>query len=375
MKDRTFRLPDLGEGLQEAELLDWHVVAGDRVVEGQPLASVETDKAVVEVPSPRPGTVARLCAQPGEMVAVGAPLVEYEGEGEDAAAADAGTVVGAVERGEAVVQERPLGSGPGTAGRAAIRATPAVRALAKRMGVDLGSVTPSGPEGTITRADVERVAQVYAETGPLEKLSGPRRAMAVNMARAQAEVALATLMEDADIHAWPAGTDPMLRLLRALVAGVAAEPALNAWFDAEDMGRRLVRKIDVGVAVDTPEGLFVPTLRDVGNRSPEDLRAGLDQLIADVKARRTPPEELRGATILLSNFGPIGGRYAAPMVVPPAVAILGAGRARDEVVAWQGKPAVHRVLPLSLTFDHRVVTGGEAARFLEAARADLEQAG
>jgi 2-oxoisovalerate dehydrogenase E2 component (dihydrolipoyl transacylase) len=373
MNERTFKLPDLGEGLKEAELLEWHVADGDRVVEGQPLASVETDKAVVEVPAPRAGTIARLCAQAGTVLPVGAPLVEYAEDGAGASA-DTGTVVGEVARGETVVQERPLGSGPAPAGHAAIRATPAVRALAKRLRVDLGSVTPTGPEDTITRADVERVARVYAEVGPLEKLSGPRRAMAVNMARAQAEVASATVTEDADIHAWTPGTDPMLRLLRAIVAGVQAEPALNAWFDAEDMGLRRLRKIDVGVAVDTPEGLFVPTLRDVGTRAPEDLRAGLDRLIADVKARRIPPEELRGATILLSNFGPIGGRYASPMVVPPTVAILGAGRAREEVVAWQGQPAVHRVLPLSLTFDHRVVTGGEAARFLEAVRGDLERA-
>lgn len=368
MKDAIFRLPDLGEGLKEAELLDWHVAAGDRVVEGQPLASVETDKAVVEVPAPRAGTLARLCATPGDMVAVGAALVEYA---QDAApgSTDTGTVVGEVTRGEAVVHERPVSSGGGA--RGAVRAIPAVRALAKRLGVDLGSVTPSGPDDTITKADVERVARVYAETGPLEKLSGPRRAMAVNMARAHAEVAGTTVMEDADIHAWPAGTDTLVRLVRAIVAGARAEPALNAWFDAQDLGRRLVRKVDIGVAVDTPDGLFVPTLRDAGNRDAQDLRAGLDRLIADVRARSIPPEEMRGATILLSNFGPVGGRYAALMLMPPAVAILGAGRSRDQVVAWHGKPAVHRVLPLSLTFDHRVVTGGEAARFLEAVRADL----
>ena len=137
---------------------------------------------------------------------------------------------------------------------------------------------------------------------------------------------------------------------------------------------RVVAKIDVGIAVDLPEGLFVPVLRDVASRDAADLRRGLDRMRADVVARKMPPEELRGNTITLSNFGMIGGKYAAPIVVPPTVAILGAGRIHEQVLAVAGAPAVHRVLPLSLTFDHRVVTGGEAARFLAAAIADLELA-
>lgn len=363
---KVFVLPDLGEGLVEAELLSWHVGPGDHVVEGQPLASVETDKAVVEVPSPRAGEIARLCAEVGQRVDVGAPLVEFVG----GASADSGTVVGSVAAGHAVLHEAPQNVGRPAAG---IRATPAVRALAKRLGVDLGSVTPSGPNDTITKADVERVARIYAETGPLEPLAGPRRAMAVNMAKAQAEVATAALFDDADIHAWPTGSDPMTRLLRALAAGCRAEPALNAWFDSEDMGRRLLRKIDVGIAVDSSEGLFVPVLRDVAGKTPDELRAGVDALMAAVRVRSLKPEELRGASIMLSNFGPLGGRYAVPLLVPPVVAILGAGRARDEVLAVNGRPVVRRVLPLSLSFDHRVVTGGEAARFLMAVKGDLER--
>ena len=132
-----------------------------------------------------------------------------------------------------------------------------------------------------------------------------------------------------------------------------------------------LKKIDVGIAVDLPDGLFVPVLRDAANRDAADLRRGLDRMRADLVARRIPPEEMRGNTITLSNFGMIGGKYAAPIVIPPTVAILSAGRIRQQVVAVTGVPAVHRVLPLSLTFDHRVVTGGEAARFLAAAIDDL----
>ena len=178
-------------------------------------------------------------------------------------------------------------------------------------------------------------------------------------------------MEDADIHAWSADADITIRLLRALVAGCVAEPGLNAWYESHALARRILKKIDIGIAVDLPEGLFVPVLRDAANRDAADLRRGLERMRGDVVARKIPPEELRCNTIPLSNFGMIGGKYASPLVMPPTVAILGAGRVHEQVVAVAGMPAVHRVLPLSLSFDHRVVTGGEAARFLAAVMADL----
>jgi pyruvate dehydrogenase E2 component (dihydrolipoamide acetyltransferase) len=204
-------------------------------------------------------------------------------------------------------------------------------------------------------------------------MRGVRRAMAQNMELATAEVASATIMDDADIESWPAGTSAMLRLIRALVAGCKAEPALNAWYDSEKIGRWVMKKIDVGIAVDTPDGLLVPVLRNCGERSESDLKAALEKLVADARARRVPPEELRANTITLSNYGSIAGRYASPVVLPPTVAILGAGRIAKQVVVADDRPAVRRMLPLSLTFDHRVVTGGEAGRFLNAVLADLRR--
>jgi len=372
---RTFKLPDLGEGLQEAEIVTWHVKPGDSIAADQPLLSVETAKAIVEIPSPFSGKVARLFAQPGDIVHLGAPLVGFEGAG---ASDDAGTVVGAVKVGTHVVREGETRVGAaGLQGSHGLRATPAVRALARKLSVDLAMVTPSGRDGVITATDVQRAATTLAENGPADIVRGVRRAMAQNMARAQSEVAAATVMDDADLHAWQvtaAGRDVTIRLVRALVAGVRAEPALNAWYEGKTGRRHLLERIDVGIAADLPEGLFVPVLRNVGQRDAADLRAGLDRMRADVLARTIAPEEMRGNTITLSNFGMIAGRYAAPIVVPPTVAILGAGRIRAEVVAANGVPAVHRVMPLSLTFDHRVVTGGEAARFLRAVIADLERA-
>jgi pyruvate dehydrogenase E2 component (dihydrolipoamide acetyltransferase) len=365
----TFNLPDLGEGLQDAEIVNWHVGVGDHVVADQPLVSVETDKAVVEIPSPQAGRIARLFGEPGEIVKIGNALVEFE----TGTQVDAGTVVGTIAAEE---KPKPAVAKPPTtapAGTARAKATPAVRALAQRLGVDLSHVAASGPDGAVVAADVERAAAAIAAAGPLEPLRGVRRAMATNMERAHAEVVPATVTEEADINDWPAGSDVTLRLIRAIVAGCKAEPALNAWYLGRDKGRRLHAEVDIGIATDTEDGLFVPVLRDAGGRDTDDLRQGLERMKTDVRARSIPAEELRGQTITLSNFGMFGGRHAALVVLPPQVAILGAGRIAERAVAHEGRAEARRVLPLSLTFDHRAVMGGEASRFLAAVVADLER--
>ena len=197
--------------------------------------------------------------------------------------------------------------------------------------------------------------------------------MALNMAQAGGEVVPATVFDDADISDWHDGTEPMLRLLRAMVVACQAEPALNAWYDSHAVGRRLLAQVDIGVAVDSEQGLFVPVLRNAQTLDAAQLKNSLAELIELTRNRTIAPAELRGSTITLSNFGSIGGRYASPVVLPPTVAIIGAGRSRDEVVARDGQPAVRHILPLSLCFDHRAVTGGEATRFMNAMIADLKQ--
>jgi pyruvate dehydrogenase E2 component (dihydrolipoamide acetyltransferase) len=364
---KIFKLPDLGEGLQEAEIVKWYVNSGDDVKADQPMVSVETAKAVVDIPAPYSGRIAKLYGKAGDIAHLGAPLVAFEGESD---AVDAGTVVGTVEVGQKIVSEAPLAPAPVASG---IKATPAVRALARKLNVDLAMVTPTGADGLLTINDVQRAARILSEIGPIEMLRGVRRAMAQNMELARAEVASVTIMDDADIDSWPAGTNTMLRLIRALVAGCRAEPSLNAWYDSEKIGRWVLNKIDVGIAVDTPDGLLVPVLRNCGERDAQDLRQALDKLIADARARKVPPDDLRANTITLSNYGSIAGRYASPVVLPPTVAILGAGRISKQVVVVDDKPAVRRVLPLSLTFDHRVATGGEAGRFLNAVIAELQR--
>ncbi|MBX5462733.1 MAG: 2-oxo acid dehydrogenase subunit E2 [Steroidobacteraceae bacterium] len=410
----TFNLPDLGEGLAEAEIVRWHVKPGDAVKVDQPMVAVETAKAVVEVPSPYTGIVKALHGNPGDIIATGAPLVDFELSEEAApapraeapaqtkdprAADDSGTVVGSMPTSDDELVETAVAGSDIGAPRERIRAAPAVRALAKRLGVDLTRVRGTGRGGLITVDDVMTTSgptsmhaaatvtalksppasraptpAAPAPTGEPEKLRGLRRAMAQSMSLSRDSVMNCTLFDDADLHQWPKGEDFTVRLLRAIGVACAAEPGLNAWYDGENQTRRLMSRVDVGMAVDTPEGLLVPVVRDVGKRSASEVRAEVDRLKRAARDRTVAPEDLRDFTIMLSNFGMIAGRYATPVVVPPAVAILGAGKLSHDVVAVMGGIEAHLRMPLSLTFDHRCVTGGEAARFLAALIRDLERA-
>jgi 2-oxoisovalerate dehydrogenase E2 component (dihydrolipoyl transacylase) len=359
---RVFNLPDLGEGLQEAEIVEWHVKPGDAIESDQAMVSVETDKALVEVPAPYAGKVEKLFGGPGDKIHVGAPLVGFEG-----AAADTGTIVG-----DLGARAKPAQATAASAPRTEAKATPAVRALARSLNVELAGVEPSGPGGTVTTEDVKRAARGPAPAQPSPQ-KGMRATMARTMALAHQEVAAVTVIDDADIEHWAKGVSALARLARAIIAAAKAEPGLNAWYDAKADARTLREEVDLGVAVDLPDGLLVPVLRNAHKLQGEALARELEQLVAKARERSLSPEVLRGATITLSNFGAIGGRYASPMVVPPQIAILGAGRIeRRPVVTADGQIAAHRVLPLSLTFDHRAATGGEAARFLNALKRDLE---
>jgi len=236
----------------------------------------------------------------------------------------------------------------------------------------LSMVTPSGRDGLILADDVRRVARILAEHGPMEPLRGVRRAMARNMAQAHVEVAPATLVEDADVTGIESAADITPRLIRALIAGCKAEPSLNAWYDSHANGRRVLERIHLGLAVDAPQGLFVAVLLDIQNDDDAAIVERLGKLKEKIKNRSLTPAELRGYSITLTNYGAIAGRYASPVVLPPTVAILGAGKSRDQVVARNGEMVIRHILPLALTFDHRAVTGGEAARFMKAVIDDLE---
>ena len=459
---KTFNLPDLGEGLPDATIVEWFVKEGDVIRLDEPLVSMETAKAIVEVPSPVSGKVLKLAGNAGDIVVTGAMLAEFQpdpslpqrADGQDtghshapaAGAAsrrelppenteakdragdgapttserdDAGTVVGAMQSSNTVHQEQAVAVG-------GVRAMPAVRALAKKLGLDLSRVRATGAEGTVTMADVkvaaaggdaallpptgrgvggEGTAQARSPaleiaapearredrrtalsasgkpmrtqppgvsvTGQPEQLKGVRRNMARVMADAHAKVVPTTLNDDADVHAWTPGNDVTVRLIRSIVQACKAVPALNAWFDGEKLNRTLHPQVDVGIAVDTDDGLFVPALRNADILDARGIREGVNRLRMQVEDRSIAASELSGYTISLSNFGMFAGRYATPVVVPPCVAIVAAGRARHQVMPIMGGFESHKIIPLSVTFDHRAATGGEAARFLKAMIDDL----
>lgn len=398
----TFNLPDLGEGLAEAEIVRWHVNVGDVVAVDQPMLAVETAKAVVEVPAPFAGTIKTLHGKPGDVIATGAPLVEFETApgaaasrgrthaGADAprarATTDAGTVVGNMPTSERELIETAQAGGhsstrANTSSNGRLRAAPAARALAKHLGLDLNTLTGSGRGGVIVVADVITHSSIAARAPAAtpqtfqggDKLRGLRRAMAQSMTLARDNVMSCTIFDDADLHHWQEGQDITIRVLRAIAVACQAEPALNAWFDGNTQTRRLLQKIDVGMAVDTPDGLIVPVVRDIAGRTATQLRHEVDRLKSAARDRTVTPDDLRDVTFMLSNFGMIAGRYATPVVVPPMVAILGSGRLSRDVVAVESAIEAHLRMPLSLTFDHRCVTGGEAARFLAAVLRDLEK--
>jgi pyruvate dehydrogenase E2 component (dihydrolipoamide acetyltransferase) len=376
---KIFNLPDLGEGLAEAEIVRWHVKPGDRINADDPMLAVETAKAIVEVPAPFAGVIKALHGDPGDTVATGGLLVEFE---PDLVLADAGTVVGSMPIDN---DDFAFGHGSNTEVSAnttsadRIRAIPAARGLAKRLGIDITRVPGTGRDGLITLDDVLQMTpsstpQRNTAESEGERLRGPRRAMAQSMATSRDKVMGCTLFDDADLHGWHPEQDITSRILRAIGEGCSAEPGLNAWFDGESLTRQVLSQVDVAIAVDTPEGLIAPVIRNIRDRPVAQLRRDVDRLKHDTHQRSVSPEDLRNFTFMLSNFGMIAGRYATPVVVPPAVAILGCGRLSHDVVADQtGNIEAHLRMPLSLTFDHRCITGGEAARFLAAVIRDLQK--
>ena len=383
----TFKLPDLGEGLPEAEIVTWHVGEGDEIKVDQPMVSVETAKAVVEIPSPYTARVVKLHANAGQLLATGQPLVDLETHAPvpTARSQDGGMVVGrmATSDEEIVEPTRSRTRQHGIASR--VRAAPAVRMLAKRLQIDLAQIGGTGRHGLITVADVlDRMDReparrripldAFRSLPPMteaDRLRGPRRAMNSSMSLSRDEVAMCTIFDDADIEAWTQRTDVTPRLIRAIVAGVCAEPALNALFDPAGPSRKLMSEIHLALAIDTGDGLIVPVIRDIASKPLDALRSELAALKERTRARTVAPEDMRDFTISLSNFGMLAGRYATPLVVPPTVAILGAGRLQRDVVAGASAPEIHTRIPLSLTFDHRCITGGEACRFLAAVMTDL----
>lgn len=363
-----FNLPDLGEGLPDAEIHEWFVQEGDVVCLDAPLASMETAKAVVDVPCPQAGKIIKLFGKPGDIIKTGDPLVEFEAE--DTPRADKGTVVGHLEESHDISDDHFIIGSNTQSSRP--KATPMVRLLAKKLNLDLASITGTGEHGVITREDLQRASDKASQAPEgFEPLRGVRRAMLNSMTLSHQQVVPVSLFDEVDIDCWLDGSDITVRLIRAIQYASTLEPALNAWFDTQHSARRCFSDVHLGLAMDNDEGLFVPVIHHVAKHSDIELRAHINAYKTAVQDRSVPAEHLKGATFILSNFGKFAGRFASPIIVPPMVGILAVGRLYQGVVSTKDGMKEHRLLPLSLSFDHRAVTGGEATRFLGAVMSSL----
>lgn len=366
----VFNLPDLGEGLPDAEIHEWFVKEGDVVRTDQPLVSMETAKAVVEVPCPQDGTIIKCYGKPGDVIKTGHPLVAFAES--KSSSRDKGTVVGKLEE-STISTEDHFTIGTSTAKGVRPKATPSARLFAKKIGCDISTIKGTGEFGVITLEDVQREADTQAALPEgYEPLQGVRRTMLTHMVQSHREVVPVSIFDEADIHHWANDADITTRLIRAIIEAAKQEPALNAWFDTAHSARKQFESVHLGLAMDSKEGLFVPVIHQAETLSDAALRQTINELKTAVQSRTVPPEQLKGATITLSNFGKFAGRFASPIIVPPMVAILAVGRLYEAPVSHQGKIESHRLLPLSLSFDHRAVTGGEATRFLGAVMASLQ---
>lgn len=379
---KIFNLPDLGEGLPDAEIHEWHVQVGQSINVDDPLVSMETAKAVVDVPSPFDGVIAKLHGQVGDVIDTGEPLVEFEVAGSEntptPASEEGATVAGKIEVGETILQESATGIAPVATGSKTIQALPLARAMAKQLNVDLSQLTGTGANGQITPDDVKAHVATITQAPSVhlknpEPIRGTRRTMAQMMSASHAQVVPVTLVDNADIHGWPEKSDITARIIRAITHACQIEPALNGWYDNKNNARELSSAVNLGIAMDSDDGLFVPVINNAQTLDPAALRQKINTYKQQVKERTIPPENLKDASITLSNFGMFAGRYANPIVVPPMIAIIGTGKIHTEAVSSKDHIENHRIIPISITFDHRVATGGETSRFLGAMIADLEK--
>ncbi len=377
---REFKFPDVGEGIAEGEIVRWLVKEGDWIKEDQELVEVETDKAVLTLNSPYTGRIEKLYGNEGEIIEVGAVLTTVQ-DIEDVAPApasekkDSGTVVGSLGEEKEIEIVRP------------VLATPAVRALAKEMNLDLTQVKGTGPGGRITKEDVERLLEKIgapmgaADTyGPIEKipLRGLRRTIAKRMAEASKRIAEVTIWEDADIttleqlrakerkraEAQGVKLTYLPFLIKASLAALKAHPYLNASLDEAAEQIVLKRYYNIGIAVDTSDGLIVFVVKEADQKNILDLAREGAALAEKARHRKIDLPELRGSTFTITNYGVVGASYGTPIINYPEVAILGLGKIEDRPVVREGQIVIRKIMPLSLAFDHRVIDGVEAGRFL-----------
>lgn len=384
-----FKFPDIGEGITEGEIVEWEVKEGDQVNEHQTIARIETDKVIVDLPSPRSGVILRLYHKEGDTVKVGETLVTIGEQGEivekqpQPSSGPSVSVVGILEEPPAVPQKPTR-----------IVATPATRRLARELGVDLAEVTGTGTEGRITEDDVRKSAELKKERLELvvstaEKrdtygcyetiaMKGVRKSTAKRLTESARTAVHVTHMDEADVTELVAFKEKQSKIaekrgihltympfvVKASVAALKQYPYLNSSVNEEHEEIVLKKYYNIGVAVDTADGLIVPNIKDADKKDIFTIAEDIQSLIEKAQTRELSLPDLKGGTFTITNIGFIGGAHATPIINYPETAILATGRIRETPVVRDGNVVIRSIIPLSLSFDHRVIDGALAARFV-----------
>jgi len=393
MAEHILTMADIGEGVAEVELVSWLVKIGDAVREDQMVAEVMTDKATVEIPSPKDGVVIWLACAAGEKIAVGSPLLKLEVSGAAGSAPPAKRESApASEAAPAPSAPRVASAPPSSASPHLPLAAPALRARAKALGVDLAQITGSGPDGRILESDLDRLpngcsAAAFGDYDAI-KIIGLRRKIAERLSQSWSRIPHITYVEEVDVTALEemrarvnagAGGKPKLTLLpfiaRAIVSAVAEQPRFNAHFDDAAGVLKQFKSVHLGVATQTADGLIVPVLRDAQTLDLWNTAAEIARLAAAARDGHATREELSGSTITITSLGKLGGIVTTPLINAPEIAIIGINKVRTAPF-WDGAAFVPRqVMNISASFDHRVIDGWDAALFIQRIKADLEKQG
>ena len=403
-----FKFPDVGEGIHEGEIVKWLVKEGDKIKADEPLGEIETDKAIVEMPSPKSGKILKLHVQAGGIIHVGETMVtileEHETDAdakrhmekkEESKVPYTGSVVGFLEEAKdvkpmpAIKKEAKITA----ASQPSIQATPAVRNLAKQLNVDLSGIKGTGPDDRITIEDVQeaagsvpkkeessgiKVTRKYDFFGYVDRmpLHGVKKAVANKMAESIFTAAQLTNMHEADVTDLAAKREKekaqyekegikltfMPYIVKAVALCLKEHPYLNASLEGEEI--ILKKYYNIGIAVDTEEGLFVPVVKGADAKDIKTIAKDIDKLASDARSRKINLMDLKGSSFSVSNLGSVGVEFFTPIINYPESAILGVGRIMEKPVVKAGKIEIRKMLPLSLTYDHRIVDGAQAARFM-----------
>lgn len=388
-----FKFPDVGEGITEGEIVRWRIKEGDTVKEHDVIAEIETDKAVVEMPSPYSGKILKLHHKEGDTVKVGETLVTIGDAGEKKYTS---SVVGQLPEADEIAdqKEKKASSAPQIPHALA---TPSTRRLAKNLGVSLEKVKGTGSGGRATEDDVRRhagaeeakpadkheaspgvkVLKKYDMFGYLEHVSlkGVRKATAKKMAESIHNAAHVTHMDEADVtHLYNIREKEKKKLdvhltflpfiVKAVIAALKKHPYLNATLDMDHEEIILKKYYNIGIAVDVGEGLVVPVVKIADSKSIPQIAKEIAELAQKAKDRKLDIMDMQGGTFTITSIGSIGGIFATPIINYPEAAILAVGRIRERPAVHKGKIAVRRFMPLSLAFDHRILDGAEAAKFM-----------